>query len=136
MRRMIRFAALIPVVVFVAACNAPGPTGMGQITSSDPYEAVSGDATAMMPPGCSNIIHVDVLMLPATSVEVVRFQAMYRYSTPAERCTKGPRWEASRPGIVVDPKDKFQAWIPRNPVHERTVVTATAPNRLTGTLVF
>ena len=136
MRRMIRFAALISVVAFMAACNAPGGMGMRQITSSDPYEAVSDDATAMMPPGCSSIIQVDVLMLPATSVEVVRFQARYRYSMPAERCTKGPRWEASRAGIVVDPKNKFQAWIPRNPVQERTVVTATAPNRVKGTLVF
>lgn len=136
MRRMIRFGVLISVVAFVAACNAPGPTGMGQITSSDPYETVSGDVTAMMPPGCSNIVHVDVLMLPATSVEVVRFQARYRYSAPVERCMKGPRWEASRAGIVVDPKNRFLAWIPRNPLQERTVVTATAPNRVKGTVTF
>lgn len=134
MRPMFRFAALIPVVAFVAACSAPGPTGIGQITSSDPYEAVSGDATAMMPPGCSNIVRVEVWMLPPTTGQQVWLQARYRYSTPAERCTKAPRWNANRGGIVVDTKDKFRASIPR--AHQQTVVTATAPNRVSGTLVF
>lgn len=137
MRPMIRLAALIPFVAFLAACSGAGPMGPGQITSSDPYEAVSGDATAMrVPPACKNISGVDVLMLPPMSIKEVRFEARYRYNTPEGRCTAAPLWEASRSGILVHPKDPFRAWIPRSPRHERTVVTATAPNGIEGRLVF
>ena len=88
-------------------------------------------------PACRLVDAVNVERVPSTSLtaEKVTFRATYSYSRPViSECTKAPSWTASRKGLVVA-NDGFHAsiaWV----ATARTTVTATAPNRVKGSLTF
>lgn len=135
MRRMIRFAALVPMLAFAAACSGAGaPTGTGQLTSSDPYEAVSGEATQMGKPGCRDIASVQVGIVPG-GMDVVKLRARYVYKEVTSFCAVPPNWAATRSGLNVSFEDPFRASISRR-TDLRTTVTATAPNGKAGSVTF
>ena len=86
---------------------------------------------------CRLIDAVRVTQVPSTSLvaERITFEATYSYSQPVTaECTKAPSWTASRKGLVVA-NDGFHASIARVAT-ARTTVTATAPNRVKGSLSF
>jgi hypothetical protein len=89
---------------------------------------------------CRLIDAVRVTQVPSTPstspvAERVTFEATYSYSQPVTaECTKAPSWTASRKGLVVA-NDGFHASIARVAT-ARTTVTATAPNRVKGSLTF
>ena len=89
---------------------------------------------------CRLIDAVRVTQVPSTPstslvAERVTFKAMYSYSQPVTSgCTRAPSWTASREGLVVA-NDGFHASIAKVGI-ARTTVTATAPNRVKGSLTF
>ena len=136
MRPMIRLAALVPMLAFAAACSGAGaPTGPAPLTTNDPYEAVSGQATQMGNPDCRDIAVVDVSIVPAVNLTMVELTARYRFQRPGLSCAVPPRWAATRPGLIVHPKDPFRASI-QHRSDVRTTVTATAPNGKVGRATF
>ena len=136
MRRMILFAALIPVLALAAACSGAGaPPGTVSLTSTDPYGDVAGGVTQMDNPGCRSIVDVEVVITPAMNVAMVELNARYRYQPTNSLCGVPPTWWASRPGLIVHPKDPFRASIERH-AGVRTSVTATAPNGKVGRMSF
>jgi hypothetical protein len=139
MRRMIRFAGLVPILAFAAACSGAGaPTGPAPMTANDPYEAMSGEASQMLNVPCKDIAAVDVSILAPTSMTVVQLRAVYRYEKPQPTgmsCAVPPKWSANRKGLNVHPTDPFRASIERRG-DGRTTVTAKAPNGKHGSVTF
>jgi len=86
---------------------------------------------------CRVIDAVKVEQLPSLPPEAgkLTLRATYSYSQPVlSGCTRAPSWTATRKGLVVA-NDGFHASIARVS-GTRTTVTATAPNRVQGSLTF
>ena len=135
MTRMSRFLALIPVAAFTVACNGATPTGPTQISATEPMETASAEATAMTPaPSCQYLVRIDLDADP-TPGSMAWVQATYQYSRPVLTPCGPPRWTSLRGELVVDPQNPMRAGFPRSAGSGTATLTATAPNRLSHTIV-
>jgi hypothetical protein len=130
MTKMNRFLALIPVVAFAAACNGVAPTGPDQMTSNQPDEALSGNATATALP-CPTLTSIDLARVTDGPNQYVWVEATYRYSSPAAQRCRAPKWTSDRNQMVVDRNNPMRAGFLRAAGGHATL-TATAPNRVTN----
>jgi len=138
MTKMNQFLALIPVVAFAAACSGVAPTGPSQITSSEPFEAVSGDATAT---GlrCSTLRSISLDIVPSSSPSpsadaYVWVEATYHFSAPELQRCPAPRWTSDRNQMVVNRTNPMRAGFLRAAGGQATL-TATAANRVSNSII-
>lgn len=130
MTKMNRFLALLPVAAFAAACSGV-PSGPSQV-SNEPFEEVSGEATATAALPCPTLNRISLNVVPSVDA-YVWVEATYHYSGPVMQPCPAPRWTSNRNQMVVNRENPMRAGFRRSAGGKATL-TATAPNRVTKTI--